>query len=98
MALPISPPATAPTTAPPTGLRRASRPPVTPPATAPMPVPICCREPGAPQPATRLAVATTRTRAFIQDSDIMAPPPYAGDLIGKCRGGYAGLQSRPAGI
>src|SRR5262249_23575752 len=99
MALPISPPATAPTTAPATGLRRASRPPVTPPAMAPMPVPIACREPGGPQPATRLAAAATRIKVFTHDRDVMALPGASQSaLIGICRGGCVAHRSPPGGI
>ena len=54
-----------------------------PPATAPIPVPACCREPGAPQPATRLPaamMAMIRTKAEIKDRDVIiaTPPDYGG--------------------
>src|SRR4249920_793428 len=103
MALPTSPPATAPITAPPTGLKPAflaMRPPVMPPATAPIPVPACWREPGAPQPATQPLTAMIRTKAPIQDRDVImtTPPQLWRSLTGKCRGDCAALHPQPADI
>src|SRR6476620_9596565 len=103
MALPTRPPATAPITAPPIGLkpaRLAMKPPVMPPATAPIPVPACWREPGALQPATKPLAAMIRTKAQIQDRDVImaAPPRLWRSLTGKCRGDCAALHLQPADI
>ena len=70
------------------------------PEPAPIPVPAAWREPGAPQPASKLPAPRIRTRAKIEIRDVVMaiPPTLRRRLTGKCRGGFAAPRRMLAGI